>query len=272
MIPKLILAAGLLIASAFASANTYTDVWFDPAESGWGVFVRQSNNFQFLAFFIYGPDGQPTWYTAQLTGDGSGLNYSGPLYATTGTYFGSPWQGVAVAQVGTASFQGSPVADDYFHATLTYTVNGVTVTKAIVRQTLTAFAMSGSYSGSVVGTVSGCANAANNNAAVSGRFNLVVAQVADTSATLTFTLRRPQHDLQRHGLHAERAADAHRRALRDLQCAVQLHDAWLQSGKHRVGEPELARSDGSGNRGQVVGDNQRRLLAGVPLLIGVVLA
>jgi len=193
MIRRWILAALLLVVTASASADVYNDVWYDVNEPGWGVFVKQSDTFQFLAFYVYGPTGQPTWYTAQLlnNGDGTGLNYTGPLYATTGTYFADTWQGYMPTPVGTATFAGSPVPEDYFHATLAYTVNGVQVIKTIQRQTLTAFAMSGSYSGSVVGQVSGCTNPANNNAGVNGRFNLTLAQVADTSATLTFSFVDP---------------------------------------------------------------------------------
>ena len=67
----------------------------------------QSDAFLFLTFFIYGPDNKPTWYVAGLTRDANG-NFNGPLYATTGTYFGAPWNpadGAGSAQVGTASFQ-----------------------------------------------------------------------------------------------------------------------------------------------------------------------
>ena len=192
MIRRLILAV-LLLSASYAAANTYNDVFFDVAEPGWGVFVKQSNKFQFLAFYIYGQTGQPTWYTAQLTNsDGTGLNYSGPLFATTGTYFANAWQGYVLTQVGTASFQGSAVPEDYFHATLTYTVNGVTVTKNIQRQTLTAYALSGTYSGSIAGSVSSCANAANNGN-VSARFNLNLVQVGDASATLTFNFVDTAH-------------------------------------------------------------------------------
>ena len=195
MIQRLILAVLLLVSTTYASANIYNDVFFDVAEPGWGVFVKQSGTFQFLAFYIYGPTGQPTWYTAQLTdnGDGTGLNYTGPLFATTGTYFANPWQGDMATQVGTASLQGSTVPEDYFHATLTYTVNGVTVTKAIQRQTLTAYALSGTYSGSVAGSVSSCANAASNTG-VNARFNLTLTQVGDVSATLTFTFVDTAHN------------------------------------------------------------------------------
>ncbi len=194
MIRRLVLAVLLLGTATYASANIYNDVFYDVAEPGWGVFVKQSATFQFLAFFIYGPNGQPTWYTAQLTdnGDGTGLNYTGPLYATTGTYFANPWQGDAATQVGTASFQGSAVPEDYFHATLTYTVNGVSVTKTLQRQTLTPFALSGTYSGSIAGSVSSCTNTANNTG-VNARFNLTLAQVADVSATLTFTFVDTAH-------------------------------------------------------------------------------
>ncbi len=191
-----LLCVVLLLLATRVGANTYSDLWYDAAEPGWGVFVKQSNTFQFLAFFIYGPGtaphAPPTWVTAQLTDtDGTGLNYTGPVYATTGTYFGAPWQGNLATQVGTATFAGSALPEDYAHATLTYTVNGVQVIKNLVRQTLTPYALGGNYSGAVLGTVAGCASPANDNAAVSGRFNLALAQVGDASATLTFSFVDP---------------------------------------------------------------------------------
>ena len=183
MIRKLLVAVLLLASAAFAQAALYTDVYYDTAEPGWGVFLVQSDTFQFLAFFIYGPDGKPTWYTAQLVDDGTG-NYAGPLYVTTGTYFANPWQGNTIAQVGTASFRPS----DLFHATLAYSLTGgPSVSKAIQRQTLVPFDMSGNYSGSVAGSVTDCTNPANNVASLAGRFNLALSQSGDASAALTFT-------------------------------------------------------------------------------------
>lgn len=115
---------------------------------------------QFIAFFIYGSDGKPTWYTAQLSDDGSG-NYTGTLYAITGTYFANPWQGYNINSAGSASFKPT----DSYHATLTYTVTGVgTVTKPIQRQTLTPYVLSGNYSGSVSGAVSACTDPGGNEA------------------------------------------------------------------------------------------------------------
>lgn len=173
----------LTIASR-AGAASYFDLWYDPAESGWGVQVVQSNTFQFLTFFIYGADGKPTWYTAQLTEDAAG-NYNGPLYATTGTYFASPWNPAqfTVTAAGTASFQPNGA----YRATLVYALTGSPpVTKTIQRQSLTAHVLAGSYSGSIAGSVTGCTNPANNKPNVRGRFNLAITQAGEESAALTF--------------------------------------------------------------------------------------
>jgi hypothetical protein len=72
-----------------AEASTDTDIWFNPAESGWGVNFAQSDDFIFATFFIYGTSGAPVWYTAHLRRDINEV-FSGPVYATTGTWFGAP--------------------------------------------------------------------------------------------------------------------------------------------------------------------------------------
>jgi hypothetical protein len=169
----------------------YTDVYYNPAESGWGVFLVQSDTTQFLAFFIYGTDNKPTWYTAQLAQDAAG-NYNGQLYATTGTYFGLPWNPaqLTVAAVGTVSF----VPTNIYTATVTYSLTGgPSVTKTVQRQTLTPYRLAGGYSGSMSGTVSGCADPLDNDAHVRGRFSLAVTQTADTDSTLTFTFTDNVH-------------------------------------------------------------------------------
>jgi hypothetical protein len=184
------LAVALLAVAAFArpaSAVDYTDIWWNPFESGWGVNFVQSNNFIFATFFVYGPGGQPTWYTGQMT-RGTGDVWAGPLYATTGTYFGSPWNGAAstALQVGTATF----VASSATAGTLTYNVNAVAVTKQIQRQTLTAIPLGGRYSGAYSSTFSGCANAANNGT-VTYFANLTVTQTQGGALTLTFDSSAP---------------------------------------------------------------------------------
>ncbi len=175
-----------------ARVGSYFDLWWNPAEAGWGVQVVQSNTFQFLTLFIYGADGNPTWYTAELDTDAAG-NFTGPLYANTGPYFAGPWDPARVtsAAVGTASFQ--PI--DAYHATLTYSLaGGPAVKKAIQRESLTPLMLAGNYSGSISGTVSGCDNPANNKPAVRGRFGLAVTQDGEQTATLGFSFVDETYD------------------------------------------------------------------------------
>ena len=180
-----------MTAAFCVQAKEYTDVYYDPAESGWGFFLVQSDTFQFLAFFIYGSDGKPTWYVALLGDDGTGTDtYTGQIFATTGTYFPLPWNPAQYSPTaaGTATFK----ATDSYHAMFTYTVNGVgTVTKTVQRQTLTPYVLSGNYSGSLVGSISACGNPAQNVPSFTYSFNLTVTQVDDSSATLTFTIVDP---------------------------------------------------------------------------------
>ena len=183
MLKRLFLAVLLLAAASRAGAVDYTDIWYNPAESGWGVNVvqsaNQSVNFLFITFFIYGADGKPTWYTGQVTLDASG-NYNGGLYATTGTYYISPWAGGSPpVAVGTVSFQ--PTGP--YTAKLIYTVTGVgTVTKTIQRQTLTAIGVGGTYSGAQTGTFTSCAS----NFAYRDFFDLQLTQYTDGTFTFAF--------------------------------------------------------------------------------------
>src|SRR4051794_40192100 len=141
----LLLGAACLTAVP-ARAADYTDIWYTPAEPGWGVNLVQADNFLFLTFFIYGSDFRPTWYTGQLTWDGA--KYTGGLYLTQGTYWALPWSPAnhpPAQLVGTATFTPGPNA---YQATLQYSVNGVgAVTKVVERQTLTSIALGGTYAG-----------------------------------------------------------------------------------------------------------------------------
>ena len=192
MLKRLVLILALLLTVARADALEYTDVYYNPVEPGWGVFLVQSDKTQFLAFFIYGTDNKPTWYTAQLTQDAAG-DYNGQLYATTGTYFGLPWNPaqLTIVSVGTVSFKPT----DIYSATLTYALtSGPTVVKTVQRQTLTPYVLAGNYSGSISGTQLGCTNPNDNNPKFRGRYNLAVTQTADTSATLVFSFVDPANN------------------------------------------------------------------------------
>ena len=189
MVKRLVLIVVLLFAAVRAQAVEFTDAYYNPSEPGWGVFLVQSDTTQFLAFFIYDVKEKPIWYTAQIVDDGTG-NYTGTLYAITGTYFANPWQGYHINPAGTASFKPT----DTYHATLKYTVNGVpTVTKTVQRQSLTPYVLAGNYSGSMSGAITGCADPSGNDPSFRARFALAVTQIADQSAALTFTFVDTDH-------------------------------------------------------------------------------
>jgi len=153
-----------LAASLPAAATTYsvdfTDMWFNANESGWGVNVIQQSDMIFATLFVYGADNTPRWYVtgAGLQGSG-GSTFSGNLYSTTGPYFAGSFNPAAVgnAVVGsmTLSFSGP------YNGTMTYSVNGVSVTKAITRQPIRSNNLTGHYLGGLTANGSGCAGVPN---------------------------------------------------------------------------------------------------------------
>ncbi|HEY4998766.1 MAG TPA: hypothetical protein VII36_06470, partial [Usitatibacter sp.] len=117
--------------SATALPANYTDLWWNAAESGWGLNLNHQGNILFGTLFTYDASGAAMWLVmdrGDLQADGS---FSGTLRRTTGPAFNaSPWTSVAATTVGTMrlAFLNATTG------TLTYTVNGVTVTKTITRQ------------------------------------------------------------------------------------------------------------------------------------------
>jgi hypothetical protein len=114
-------------------AVNYTDIWWGgPSESGWGMALTQQFATMFMAWYVYNNSGQPVWYVATMNVDANGNGATGTLYRTTGPPFGTGFDPHAVQafSVGTASLAFS----DGNNGTLTYTVDGVTGSKAITRQ------------------------------------------------------------------------------------------------------------------------------------------
>ena len=110
----------------------YADQWWNPAESGWGLFIWHDKFDRVLAaWFTYGSDNRAEWYTIQ---SGSWVNpkqYDGKVIKTTGPVFSAfvPGSAVPTQVVGTASFAFT----DADNGTFTYTLNGVTQSKTISR-------------------------------------------------------------------------------------------------------------------------------------------
>lgn len=154
-----------LPASATTASADYTDLWWNSAESGWGVNVIQQGDTLFATFFVYGADSSARWYVASgltLSDTTGGITtFTGKLYQTTGPWFGASFNpnNVGVTEVGTATFSFSSAST----GSLVYTVGSTTVTKQVTRQTWRNSTPAGHYyPGGLTGTASACQNASNN--------------------------------------------------------------------------------------------------------------
>src|SRR5215472_14736722 len=130
-----LLAAVSFPGCATTTVTDYEDIWYNaPAESqsGWGVNIAQQGEVLFATLFVYGSDNTPRWYVSTLQGAGDNFTFRGDLLSVgTGTFFGAPWTGIGNVQiVGTIAFAFASATT----GTMTYTVNGTSVTKGIVRQ------------------------------------------------------------------------------------------------------------------------------------------
>lgn len=185
MLRRILISLLLFAAAARADAGYYTDIWYNASEPGWGVNLVQSDTFIFVTFFIYGKDGAPTWYVATLDWDGMQA-YKGDVYATRGTFFGSPWisGNSTEATVGTATF--TPSTGNAYQGTLAYTVTGVGAASHVIeRQTLTRIPLAGLYLGGESGSYSGC-DSAGDNGAYAGSYELTVTEGSSGKVTFAF--------------------------------------------------------------------------------------
>ncbi|MES2934666.1 MAG: hypothetical protein V4805_14400 [Pseudomonadota bacterium] len=111
--------------------SSYSDLWFNPAEPGWGVGITQHGNTLFASWYTYDGAGKATWL---VIADGiwtDSKTYSANLYATSGqnTTIAFAPGNVLVKPVGKASF----VFADADHASLEFTYEGIARTKPLSR-------------------------------------------------------------------------------------------------------------------------------------------
>ena len=142
-----------LSAQASINSSEISDLWYAPGEGGWGVNMVLQNNIAFATFYVYDVNRNPVWFTAVLSYS-AGFVWSGNLFADRGPWYGGPYDQTTVTerQAGTATF----TLVDLNNATLTYTVDGVTVVKAVQRLTFTNEDYSGTYAGGYSVTRTGC--------------------------------------------------------------------------------------------------------------------
>ena len=122
-----------------AQPAPYEGLWWNsPAgsESGWGIVLTQQGDTIFAAWFTYDLAGKPRWLV--MSADRIASNtYAGTLYQTTGPPFDAapfPPIGSAGGAAGTVVGSGTFTFDDANDATFAYTVDGVSQTKSITRE------------------------------------------------------------------------------------------------------------------------------------------
>jgi murein DD-endopeptidase MepM/ murein hydrolase activator NlpD len=114
--------------------TNYQDLWWTPAESGWGLSLTHQGDTLFAAWYTYRADGKGQWLVGpniarQLTGE-----FTGRVYRTTGVPFANINMMSAtgsVVDVGEMTFTFA----DGENADMVYTVDGRTQRKRITRQT-----------------------------------------------------------------------------------------------------------------------------------------
>ena len=119
--------------SAFDRSFTtnFQDLWWNPAEPGWGLNITHQGNILFATLFTYDLAGRGRWLVmsrGELIGDGL---YFGELLTTAGPPFNaSPWTPATATQAGTLSIQFTRGNA----GTISYTLDGILVVKSIKRQ------------------------------------------------------------------------------------------------------------------------------------------
>lgn len=135
------------------TGSDFTGLWFNTAESGWGVNFIQQGPTIFATLFIYGTDNRPVWLVAPGMVLSGGV-FSGSLLLTSGPSYTGAFNPSQVGNVPVGTMTLRPTASNA--AQLVYTVNGATYTKNIVPQTWTVNNLSGTYIGAMYGATANC--------------------------------------------------------------------------------------------------------------------
>jgi hypothetical protein len=149
----LVATASISSASCAAAVGTnFSDHWWSPGQPGWGVAIQQQSDVLFVQVLVYAAGGSAVWYIASANSQMTSLTdhsvYSGDLYRTNGPVIAGSFDAAAVStnKVGTLNFD----ADTADTAMLSYTIDGVAVSKPITRLTWKLENLAGDYYGGFV--------------------------------------------------------------------------------------------------------------------------
>jgi hypothetical protein len=120
--------------AARTTSTNYQDLWWNTAESGWGINITHQDQTLFATLFTYDATGRDLWLVMSGGVRQSDGSYLGDLYRTVGSSFNArpvvPLVPADLTWVGTMRLGFS----DGENGTLTYTYNDAPVTKSITRQ------------------------------------------------------------------------------------------------------------------------------------------
>ena len=148
--------------TSFSTDNS--DIYNAINESGWAIELTQQADIVFATLYTHDINNHPIYYSAALTFAGTNASgqavWSGDLIETQGPWFGAPFDGSKVVnrKVGTFTYVQQFVEG----GTVTFSVDGVTVTKQLLRYTFRLDSYGGTYIGAYKLTASGCTSQANN--------------------------------------------------------------------------------------------------------------
>ena len=122
-----VVCAALPAAAQSVPATNFTDLWWNPAESGWGLsFTQHAGTHQvFAVWYTYDPreadaggGSKPLWIVMPGGTWTSPTSITGPVYVLDGVPFSLPGSDRTITQVGTftISFSGSS------NGTFTYSI------------------------------------------------------------------------------------------------------------------------------------------------------
>jgi DNA-binding beta-propeller fold protein YncE len=109
-------------------------MWWNPFESGWGVFMAHQGNTVFATWFTYDLDGNPLWLVVPNAARTSEREYRGDVYRTTGPAYNAAAFDPAAVRSSVVGNVTISVQDDPNRALLSGTVLGTFIHKGIDRQ------------------------------------------------------------------------------------------------------------------------------------------
>jgi photosystem II stability/assembly factor-like uncharacterized protein len=90
-----------------AWSGDYSDLWWNPYQSGWGLVIQQRGGTAFTTMFVYDGSGDPTWLVVPETRFGTAVaagTYTADLFTTTGPPYTGPFDPSKVVATRSGTF------------------------------------------------------------------------------------------------------------------------------------------------------------------------